>query len=297
MIDFHAHISQKPEPIPNDKDVLLSQILAMGEEVTHYATAEELVAGMRINSVETACIQPMAGLSPHKATKMNDVVREAMLAYSSLIGFACINPHSPSAEEEVDRVLRENGLRGLVVDSEQGFDFSGSNFWRALEMAKNHASAIFVHHENMGGEFFDVDDINDTVMSFSRVNFVFPLIKSKGILPEPNVYLDTAHAETLEIEKVLEKWRPDNILFGSDSKYNLYPSHEIAKIGELSINETEKEKMLGGNASRILGLQKAKKGKGILERISFLKGFLKGPRSDEACKSSQKETKTPPTQP
>ncbi len=294
MIDFHAHISAKPKPIP--KRYADSVRSYMGMDVTHYATAEELVEELQKNSVERACILPVASVSPQRTAKMNDLTRATTINHPILEGFASVNPNSPDAEEEVDRALKENGLRGLVVDPKQEFNFNGSNFWRVLEAAKKHASAVFVHREYMSAdEFFDVDSINDTVTCFPRLKFVFPLYESKGILPEPNVYLWTAHARADEIERALERFGPEKMLFGSDFRYNFYPSYEIATIMELSIGEAEKEMILGGNAAKILGKPNARKenGKSILDGFPFLKELSRRLSGEAKKPSPNDETKAP----
>ncbi|MEE8168358.1 MAG: amidohydrolase family protein [Candidatus Hydrothermarchaeales archaeon] len=278
MIDIHAHISQSRKPIPPEfKDAVRAYMFNTGVDVTHYGTDEDLAKGMKENAVARACILPIADSSLESAAKVNNFIRMMMLQHSYIEGFASVDPTSDGAEREVDRVLREEGLKGLVVDPRQNFDFAGSDFWIVLEVAKALDAVIFVHSEYLSGdEYFDAEDVNETLLSFPKLRFVFSISKSKGfILPEPNVYVDTAHATKEQLESALEAFGVEKILFGSDFKYNFYPQYEISKIQQLGISEEEKDMILEGNAANILGLPFYKKSD-FLDRIPFLKRFSSG---------------------
>ncbi len=275
MIDIHTHISQMQKPIPDEfRDAARAYQLNTGVEVTHYGTEGDLLKGMVENGVEKACLLPLAGPDIEGVVKLNNFMRTAMLENSCFEGFGSVNPNFKGAEEEADRALRQEGLKGLVVDPVQDFDFVGSDFWRVLEVAKASDAVIFVHGEYLEkDDYFRAEDINETLLGFPQLSFVFSLSKSKGhILAEPNVYMDTAHAAKEELEGALKRFGVRQLLFGSDFKYNFYPSYEITKIQELDLSQEEKEMILGGNAAELLGLPFYKKAS-FLDKVSFLKRF------------------------
>ncbi len=276
IIDVHAHISPTKKPIPKDfADAARQFMLTTGVQVTHYGTDEDLVNGLKTIGVDKACVLPIASANIDKAAKLNDFIKTAMLGYPAIEGFASLNPKSNGAEEEADRVLREKGLRGLVVDAGQRFDFAGSEFWRVLEVAKVNRAAIFVHGEYLNiDKFFDADDINETLLSFPQLNFIFSLARSVGyIVPEPNAYFETAHATREDLAKAMETYGAEKLLYGSDFKYNFYPKGELDKINGLDMSPEEKAGILGGNAAEALRLSSSKKGN-VVEKIGFLKRFL-----------------------
>ena len=273
IIDVHAHVSPTRKPVPEDfVDAARGFMLSTGVEITHYGTDEDLAKELKVAGVFKACVlPPIAGPNIEKAAKQNDLIKISMREYPSIEGFASVNPKSNRAEEETDRVLREKGFLGLVVDHKQRFDFAGSEFWRVLEVAKANDAAILVHSEYMGkNSSFKADDVNETLMSFPQLNFIFSLTKSIDyIVPEPNTYFETSHASTDEIYKALETYRKDKILFSSDFKYNYYPVGEIDKINNLDIEPEDKERILGGNAAEALRLPLIKKRVDIVNRIWY----------------------------
>lgn len=271
IIDVHAHISPTKKPVPKDfADATREFMLTTGIQVTHFATDDDLAVGLKEAGVDKACVLPIANANIDKAARLNDHVKMAMLGYPSIEGFASLNPTSRDAEEEADRVLREKGLRGLVVDPSQRFEFAGSEFWHILEVVKTNNASVIVHSEYMNDKFFDADDINETLMGFPQVNFVFSLAKSVGyILPEPNAYFETAHATREHLERAMETYGLDKLLYGSDAKYNFYPKGELEKINGLGLVPEDKAKILGRNAAKALKLSSVKK-VDLFAKIGFL---------------------------
>jgi len=258
IIDVHAHVSPTRKPVPEEfADAAREYLLATGVAVTHYGMGEDLAKGLKEAEVNKACaVPPIADIDIENTAKQNDVVKVSMLEYPSIEGFAGIHPNSDRAEEETDRVLREKGFLGLVVDPIQGFDFAGSEFWRVLEVAKVNNAAILVHSEYTGDDdYFDADDINETLMSFPQLTFIFSLSRSIGyIVPEPNAYFETSHASKEVLYKAMETHGKDKLLYASDFKYNYYPTGDLHKIQNLDILPEDKEKILGGNAIDALRL-------------------------------------------
>jgi predicted TIM-barrel fold metal-dependent hydrolase len=275
IIDVHAHVSPTRKPLPEDLSAAATQYMfSTGVEVTHYGTDEDLVNGLKAAGVSKACaLPPIAGPNVDRTTKLNDLIKVSMLEYPSIEGFASINPNSNGAEEETDRVLRDESFLGLVVDPVQRFNFAGSEFWRILEIAKQHKTTIFVHSEYTENNYFDADDVNETLMSFPQLNFIFTLAKNVGyIVPEPNAYFETSHVTEKELHHALETYGNDKILYGSDFKYNFYPIGELEKLHSLEVEPEIKERILGRNAAEALRLPLIKKSS-ILEKLGFLRRF------------------------
>jgi len=87
------------------------------------------------------------------------------------------------------------------------------------------------------------------------LNGGFAALDASGIWKKENVYADSSLASPHEIEVFLRKYGADKLLFGSDFPFGL-PESELQKILSLYLSETDKEKILGLNIQRLLGLQR-----------------------------------------
>ncbi len=294
IIDAHAHVQPTKEPLPKKYEkAALAYKLETGVDVTHFGTANDLLEGMKKNSIERACLFPVAtSTNAAQTQKLNNFISALMLEHSSLDGFASVNPNAKNASEELDRAVRELKLRGLKLDPNlQRFHFSDDELWRLLETAKNLKVPVAVHSgfsQGVRETYFDPEEANEMVLSFPRLTFIFTHMgryKSKGdspvVYPEPNVFYDTSHAPVQVIQKAVEAYGADKIIFGSDFKYNFYPEYELKKILELHISPRDKEKILGENMAKILGIplpekkeQPAEKIAKPLQKVSGLLGKL-----------------------
>jgi hypothetical protein len=285
IVDAHTHISPDRRSIPSEwREAATAYMLRTGVKVTHYGTAEDLARRIDENKIDKVCLLPVCSFKEHKKmVELNNFVASAMRDNPKFEGFASVNPHLSSAGRELERAVVELGLKGLTIDpNSQRFRLSDDNLWSLLEVAKTLDIPITVHAEyssEIENKFFSADEANETVFSFPDVNFIFTQMarnnknqKLPKVYPEKNVYYDTSHSSAEIISAIIEELGTENIVYGSDFKYNFYPSYEVEKIVNLEISDEVKEKILWRNVSKLLGITIEKSSRfGFLGRLFRLK--------------------------
>lgn len=239
-------------------------------------TAEDLMALLREGGIEKACIMPMAVSTDEDETRrLNDFIQTEAIGYRAIEGFCSVNPHMSTAVEEVDRGLRELGLKGLCVDPEaQKFHFTDDEFWTILEVVAAQDVPVFCMTSE--SDYFDTGEINETVMGFPKVSFVFsqmglpnPDAMFSRVMNEKNVYFETSKAPIAYIKSAIEEYGAEKVVFGSGFRGEDYPTHEIGKIQDLDLDEKEETKILGENFEELIG--PSVKAPGFLKRLPFFK--------------------------
>ena len=67
-------------------------------------------------------------------------------------------------------------------------------------------------------------------------------------------YVDTIVHNPQALNYLIETFGPDHVLLGSDFPFDMGPRSPVQEVKNLDISDEEKEKILGGNASRLMGL-------------------------------------------
>jgi predicted TIM-barrel fold metal-dependent hydrolase len=229
-------------------------------------------------------------LTKESVRKSNQLLSEAAKRYPGRIfPLAGLDPRRPEAVELAKLYLEEYGLRGIKYHPDDGYDPSGPESYKVLEvLAKNkgvllsHTSPLMPPSRNNLAE----------PMLLSNIGVDFPHIKviaahmggyinwrpwASLALFQPRLYGDLAMWDTLaasnyelfcrELRTMIDLIGPKKILFGSDAPIQtlLQPiKHWVQLIKELPekapegirFTQEEVESILGGNAASVLGLNK-----------------------------------------
>jgi len=244
---------------------------------------EVLLGAMQAHGIDKAVIVPVCpGTGEEEMVRINDSVHTEAIGYYAIEGFATVNPRSPAAQEELDRAVRELGLKGLSIDpAVQGFRFGDDEFWSLMEVVNSLGVPVFCRSAR--SEFFVTEEINETVISFPEVPFIFtqmglesPGGKFSKLFGEGNVYFETSRVPPAYLMEAVKEYGAGRLVFGSGYRGGQYPAEELEKLQAMDISEEEREAVLGGNISRLLGLSPlAEKGRsrlrGILEGLPFFR--------------------------
>jgi predicted TIM-barrel fold metal-dependent hydrolase len=235
-------------------------------------------------AIEKLPEEERGGPHPEIAAKMGERLRrrntwtcELADEHEELVAFPSIDLlMAPDAMvEEVERCATELGAKGIKLHPAEGHFFPrDERLWPAYEKIQELGLPMISH----GGVFMLTPEVDYTKPSnFEPVLESFPDLKvvishlGHGFWDEsvamakkyPNAYFDTSavitgverlkvlsDADTVELIRALGV---DRVMFGSDYPW-FSPSASLETFSELPLTAEEKEKILGENAERILGI-------------------------------------------
>ena len=234
IIDFHNHIGRR-------KGMAI--------------TAEELIEKMDSSGVDKAVVFSF----PENID--NEYIAESCKKYPDrLIGFACINPWSDKAEDELEYGVNTLGLRGLKLHSiKHGFAFDNHLILDPLfKIAEKYNIPVIAY--GAANALSSPNMFEEMARTFPKVNLIMAhsgqMYEAKASIGassrNPNLYLETSTVFAVNIKKQLKDCGYEKILLGTDMPLGDYDL-EIKKIlGETSDAEAI-EAIFSGNALKLLG--------------------------------------------
>jgi hypothetical protein len=205
------------------------------------------------------------------------------------LGLAHHHPFAPEAAEELERALRDLGLRGYkLLGPSLERPISDPELFALWEICAEYEAPVLIHFGVLGSSGGISSHINinpltlhDAAKTFPRVNFIVPHFGA-GYPTEllhlcwacPNVYVDSsgsnqwvrwmAYPLTLQdlFRKFYETIGPDRMLFASDSSWfprtftMSYLEEQNRIMRFLRFPDSDIEKILYKNAQRLLRLEK-----------------------------------------
>ena len=224
------------------------------------------------------------GEHPEIAAKMGERQRrrntwtcELAKEHDGLVAFPSVDPlMDPDAmAAEVERCAKELGATGIKIHPAEGHYFPhDERMWPVYEKIRELGLPIISH----GGLFMMTPDVDYTRPSnFEPILKRFPGLKlvvahlGHGFWDEsvalaekyPDVYFDTSavvsgveHIEVLsddDAAELIRKLGMDRVMFGSDYPW-FSPAASLEALLKLPLKPAEREKILGENARRVLGI-------------------------------------------
>lgn len=281
VIDVHVHPGFY-EKIAGDKEELEFRKKQMGWDLMSPFPVELTRAQMKFAGVDKLVLLPL-DLTAHQGgwVVSNEQVRTMMdLAPDLFYGFASVDPARPDALEVLDYAFRDLKLMGLKLNpSKQEFYPTDPCMDKIYEKCLEYNKPIMFHagmswETNCAMKYaqpiqFEEVAIRYPELRFCLAHFGWPWIYETAalVLKYPNVYTDTSMLYMDSPEQFLsdvlvrqlgrlwiENNLHDKVMFGSNN-----PRFRTARIkrGLESIEwrTSTKEKILGGNALRFLGLE------------------------------------------
>jgi predicted TIM-barrel fold metal-dependent hydrolase len=278
VIDFHTHIvppriKQNREDYANTDNGFAA---IFSDPKAKLATAEELIASMDKDVVDVSVVLNYGWIKPSLCAEINDYILDSIARYPRrLVGFGSVVPGAGDAVKEVERCLR-GGVRG-IGEIRPDTQLSGGNWLEVIrplvEFIIRHNLILLTHasepvgHQYPGKGKATPDRLYALITAFPDLTLVCAHwgggLPFYALMPEVkealnNVYFDTAASPFLYTsqvyQQVVQLVGEDKILFGSD--YPLIPQRRFLKeIRSLDLPETTKNKILSGNAQRLLGIQ------------------------------------------
>ena len=281
LVDIHTHIfPDKMAADVIDKLSRISKSVAFTD-----GTADGLINSMRQAKVDLSVILPVA-TNPHQVEKVNNASNAINEKFSEagLISFGCIHPDYENYSEELHRI-KSLGFKGIKVHPiYQDTNIDDIKYLRIFEKAAE-LDLIVITHAGLDIGFPGVIRCSPEMLhrvSNEIGNFKFILAHMGGwknwnevieYLTDTKVYIDTAFSTGKIIPRADSQWKiedlnlldesqfmklfnafgADRIIFGTDSPWSSQ-SESIKFIESLPISTKDKNKILSGNAEKLLNI-------------------------------------------
>lgn len=209
----------------------------------------------------------------------NDYVADVVDRYPDrFVGFASVDPwKGEAALAELERSVRDRGLRGLKMHpSTQAFYPNDHQHYPLWEMASNLGIPIVFHTGQTGvgtgqkggkGIRFKYAHpllLDDVAVDFPDLNIIMahPAVPWQEeqlavVLHKANVYMDLSGWSPKYFRPILTQYLKsllqDKVLFGTDYPM-IQPERWLSDFEQLPLTDAVRQKILVGNAQRLLGL-------------------------------------------
>lgn len=246
----------------------------------HKVTVADLIHLMDEAGVDAAVMQGEWGISDYR--KQNDAVYRIVQAYPDrfVAGYLCVNPlEDDDMVKVVEKEVNERGFKGVNI---QGFACrlraNNKRFYPVYAKCQELGIPVTIHAS--------INFSVDRTIDYSRPIYLdevacdFPdlvIVANHGGWPwvtemvaiawkHPNVYIEIGAVSPKYIGTPGTGWEPlmvygnsllqDRVLFATDNM--LPPKRCVDELRALPLKDVVIEKWLGGNAARLLGLDKKK---------------------------------------
>ena len=278
IIDFHAHVL--PPDIKKDRSRYVGKdsnfSLIYGDKQNKIVTAEDLIQNMDRESVDVSVIVNYGWSTHELCVQVNEYLMDAVHRFPKrLIGFGAVADYnSDKSLAEIER-FAHGGLRG-VGELRPDCQPPGFAQKKALEpfvkLLRDHKLFLMTHSSDPVGHIYAGKGIATPgllywfISSFPDITMICAHwgggLPYYALMPDvqkdlTNVYFDTAISPFLYRPEIYKQVSglvgADKILFGSDFPV-IAPGRIINEINASALTEDEKNKILSGNARRLLGL-------------------------------------------
>jgi uncharacterized protein len=287
---FAAHAARAARIM--GKQIGVEEIVKKALEQWADPTGERLIALMDESGIDLTVIcmvddARVPRLTPERTQKANKIVADCARRYPDrVVALAGVDPRRPEAPDMLRQCLEEFGVKGLKYHPDYGFDPSGPESYKLLELLAANKGILLTHTGPLmppsRAKFSDPALLADLAVDFPELKVIAAHMgaidwRSWANLAahQPNLYGDLAmwdsyafgHYELFcrELRDILDYVGSHKVLLGTDNPLfnTVEPTRNwIQLLKELPVNappgicftDEEIAAILGGNAARVLGL-------------------------------------------
>lgn len=271
-IDTHIHITP-PDIIRDFRKIGEREpYFKLLSETPHnkFATADDVVNHLNESEFDKGIVFGFSFTDMGLCRYVNDYTIESIKKYpDKLIGFMTVPTNDKGMTKEIERCYA-NGLRGIgeLFPEGQNMDMENLHKTDLGDLCREYNLPLLIHTNELVGHYYagktsvKLESIETFVNNHQDIPIILAHFGGGLLFYElmkeirnnfKNVYYDTAASVFLYDSSIYNVIRElkimDKILFGSD--YPLLPIKRYMKSLE-HITEEERDKILGGNAQKLL---------------------------------------------
>jgi predicted TIM-barrel fold metal-dependent hydrolase len=230
------------------------------------STADALLRSLDAAGIDRAVVHHFGPIVDFRFEAANDELSRVVKAHPDrFIGVGTQNYYKGT--DETDRCLNDLGLHGVKLFSSWGLapgtGLVEKFFFPIAEKLQAAGSALMIEHEGHtpiigGAVFWD----NLIARAFPDLPVVMCRCWTWAYWPDylmtaelnPNVLLEFTLAPTSCVDRALRELGPGRMVMGSWAP-EMDPGAVVDAVNRFPIDDEGKQKILGGNAARILGLE------------------------------------------
>jgi predicted TIM-barrel fold metal-dependent hydrolase len=276
-IDMHVHLPT-PEWLDQSMAGYIEAAEAYFRSPVHRRTLEQVAQEYRDLGILAVLLAWDAETATGRPRLPNELVADAVRDYpDAFAGFGSVDPHKGArAVEEVDRIA-ELGLKGVKLHpSLQAFFPDDERYWPLYDRCRERDLAVLFHTGTSGigagmpgGQGIRIDysqpiHLDAVAAAFPDLQIVaahfgFPWhMELLAIaLHKTNVWIDISGWAPRyipgEVVREMKGRLRDRFLFGSDYPF-IAPQRCLDELSAMDLSPEVREKLLRGNAARLLGL-------------------------------------------
>jgi predicted TIM-barrel fold metal-dependent hydrolase len=294
IIDIHCHprfIESQQGTLPPQQDNEKLDIIANPQQfflgtagkqtAQHYYHRNPVMLSLPdfVSQMDEAKIDKIGLMNPAlkgvPVRPMNERVAKLLREYpEKFFGFAGFDPNNgEQSVREIEYAVKELGFSGIkTVPSFVELDINDKAFYPCYARAEELCIPISIHTgtailEGARGKYVLPLKIDDVAFDFPNLKIIcahlggWQFMDVIGMLVHhSNVFADISFLplNPFFVDYVpwslLEKVAPDKIMLGSDYPASKTPKEAVEAVKNLPISQDFKEKILGGNAAKLLGL-------------------------------------------
>jgi uncharacterized protein len=264
---------ERGEPL---RDALIidahTHLLDGGGSYTPWTDAEGMLQAMDQLGMDSLCISALRALSGDVVAGNDDMLQLVRNYPDRFIGFVVYNPRLPRVSEaELERCFREPGVRGIKIHPASyihDYPLDGPNYEPVWEFARHHGCPVLTHAGPRTEVHRCGPDLIDRVAN--QHPGVHLLVGHSGsydsldaleahievVRRHDHLYLDIAAMGRFyrAVDYMAQRVGSDRVVFGSDGPFHSF-SAELGHVVYARLSDADKERILGLNMARLLGLR------------------------------------------
>ncbi len=292
IIDIHCHPrflepqqgSMQPQSGSEKLDIIANPQqfgVAAGQTAHHYYGRNPVLLSLAdfIRQLDEAKIDKVGLINPAikgvPIRPMNERVAKLLESYPGrLIGFAGFDPNTgEESVREIEYAVKDLGFSGVkTVASFVGLDINDKTFYPSYAKAQELNVPILVHTgsailegvrvkhvhpqmiDDVAFDFPDLKIICSHLGGWQFMDLIGMLIRHSNVFADISFWPLNPLYTDLVPWSLLERAVPEKILFGSDYPAGQSPKEAAEAVGKLPVSESFREKILGNNAAKLIGL-------------------------------------------